>query len=321
MKAAKYEGKGIINIIDIPKPTPQNEEVLVKVKYSGICGSDLEAYKTGLYPMKVVLGHEITGSIAELGPEVRNWKINDRVTIFPGINCGKCHFCQIGHENLCIYEDSIGIGQNGGHAEYVLVKEDNLVALPDNIPDKHGTVFDQIATAPLALRESNFIPGSYCAILGMGTMGQFLLQYLKVAGARAVAVVEKNPYRLKIAKKFSPDLTLTKLALAKIKRFPRRSFGGVDYVFECSGVPILVNAAIDIVRKGGTVIQVGIWDKAVEINLLKYVMNQIRIQGAWSYTKRDFEYAVELVAKNLINPEPIVTKIISIDDIVEEGFE
>ncbi|MFX1407579.1 MAG: zinc-binding dehydrogenase [Promethearchaeota archaeon] len=321
MQAAKYEGKGIISIIDIPKPTPQKGEILVKVKYSGICGSDLEAYKTGLYPMKVVLGHEITGSIAELGPEVKNWEVNDRVTIFPGICCGKCHFCQTGHDNLCIYEDSIGIGQNGGHAEYVLVKEENLVPLPETIPDKYGTIFDQIATSPLALREANFIPGSYCVILGMGTMGQFLLQYLSIAGARAVAVVEKNPYRLEIAKKFKPDLALNKLALAKIKRFPKRNYGGVDYVFECSGVPLLVNAAIDVVRKGGTVVQVGIWDRAVEINLLKYVMNQIRIQGAWSYTKKDFEYAVELVAKDLIDPEPIVTKIIPLDDIVEEGFE
>jgi (R,R)-butanediol dehydrogenase/meso-butanediol dehydrogenase/diacetyl reductase len=321
MKAAKYEGKGQIKLLDIPKPTPQKGEALVKVKYSGICGSDLEAYKTGLYPMKLVLGHEITGSITELGPEVKNWEINDRVTINPGICCGKCHFCQIGHENLCIYEDSIGIGQNGGHAEYVLVKEENLVPLPDNIPDRHGTVFDQIATAPLALRESNFIPGTYCVILGMGTMGQFLLQYLKIAGARAVAVVEKNPYRLEVAKKFNPNLALSKMALAKIKRFPKRSFGGVDFVFECSGVPILVNNAIDILRKGGTVVQVGIWDKPVEINLLKYVMNQIRIQGAWSYTIKDFEYAVELVAKKMIDPEPIVTKIISLDDIVEEGFE
>jgi (R,R)-butanediol dehydrogenase/meso-butanediol dehydrogenase/diacetyl reductase len=321
MKAAKYEGERDIRIIDIPKPSPQKNEVLVKVKYAGICGSDLEAYKTGLYPAKLVLGHEITGHVSEIGPDVNGWNVGDRVTIFPGLSCGKCHFCQTGHENLCIYEDSIGIGQNGGHAEYVLVKQENLVVLPDSIPDKFGTVFDQLATAPLALRESNFTPGSYCVILGLGTMGQFFLQYLKIAGARGIAVVEKNLHRLETAKKFNPDLAVNKLALAKIKRFPKRSFGGADYVFECSGVPILVNAAIDITRKGGTVVQVGIWDKALEINMLKYVMNQIRIQGAWSYTKKDFKYAVELVANKLVDPEPIITKIISLDDIVEEGFE
>jgi 2-desacetyl-2-hydroxyethyl bacteriochlorophyllide A dehydrogenase len=321
IKAAKYEGKEALNIIDIPKPVPQKDEVLVKVKYAGICGSDLEIYKTGLLPAKVVLGHEIMGYIAEVGSDVEKWKKNDRVTIFPIISCNHCHFCRMGQSNLCIYEDSIGLGQNGGFAEFVLAHQDQLYKIPDQIPDKHGTVFDQIATLPLALRESNFLPGSHTAILGLGTMGQFLLQYLKVAGARTISAVDKNPHRLNVAKKFNPDLALSKIAFAKIKRFPKRDFGGVDFVFECTGNPTVVNAALNIVKKGGTVAQIGIWDKPIEINLLKYVMSQIRVQGIWSYTRTDFEYAIDLVAKKLIDPEPIVTKIIPLDKIVEEGFK
>lgn len=321
MKAAKYEGKKKITIVDIPKPTPQKDEVLVQVKYSGICGSDLEGYKTGLYPSNIIMGHEIMGYVAELGPEVKKWKEGDRVTVFPGSNCGKCYFCRRGQDNLCIHEGSIGFGQNGGHAEYVLVKEENLFTFPEVIPDKYGTVFDQVATTILTLRVSDFVPGSYSVILGCGTMGQFLLQYLKIEGTNIVAVVEKNPHRLKVALKFNPDLALSKVALAKIRRFPRRGFGGADFAFECTGVPNLVNSAINISRKGGTVVQIGIWDKPLEINLLKYVMNQIRIQGAWAYTKEDFKNSIDLVAKKLIDPEPIVTKIISLDDIVGEGFE
>jgi len=321
MKAAKYEGKRKIRIVDIPKPIPQRDEVLVKVKYSGICGSDLEGYKTGLYPANIIMGHEIMGYVSELGPDVKKWNEGDRVAVLPGLACGKCHFCRNNQDNLCIHEGSIGFGQNGGHSEYVIVKEENLYRIPDVIPDKHGTVFDQIATAPLALRESNFASGSYSVVLGCGTMGLFLLQYLKIVGANPIVVVERNPHRLKIAEKFDPDLALSKVALVKIKRFAKREYGGADFVFECSGVPILVNDAINIARKGGTVVQIGIWDKPVEINLLKYVMNQIRIQGAWSYTKGDFKRAIDLVTKKLINPEPIVTKIISLDDIVEEGFE
>ncbi len=321
MKAAKYEGKGKISIIDIPKPIPQKDEVLVQVKYTGICGSDLEIYKTGLLPAKVVLGHEIMGYIAEIGPDVKEWKNGDRVTIFPIISCDHCHFCRKSQSNLCIYEDSIGLGQDGGYAEYVLAKQDQLYRIPEGIPDKHGTVFDQIATTSLALRESNYIPGSHTAILGLGTMGQFFLQYLKVVGAKTITVVEINPYRLNVAKKFNPDLALNKLALAKIKRIPKRDFGGVDFVFECTGHQTVVDAALSIVKKGGTVVQIGIWDKPIEINLFKYVWHQIRIQGIWSYTRKDFEYAIDLVAKKLIDPEPIVTKIIPLDDIVEEGFE
>ncbi len=321
MLGAQYKGKKTIDLVELPKPAPKEGEVLVKVKYAGICGSDLEAYKTGLYPAHVVLGHEIMGYIEELGPGVKKWKKGDRVTIFPSIHCEKCWYCKQGLSNICMYEDAIGIGENGGFAEYVLVSDHHLVALPDSIPDKYGTVFDQIGTPLLSLREINFVAGASTAVLGMGTMGLFMLQVLKIAGARTIAVLERNPHRLEVAKKFEPDLTLDKLTLTKIKRSNKRGVSGVDYVFECSGVPTLVNAALDVVRKGGTIVQVGLWDKPVEINLLKYVMNQNRIQGVYGYLKEDFEFAVELVAKKLINPDPIVTKIIPLQDIVEEGFE
>ncbi len=322
MKAAIYEGKRQIRIDDIPKPTPKEGEVLIKVKYTGICGSDLEAYKTGLYPKKgIALGHEIFGTISELGPGVKGWKVGDRVSIDSTLNCGTCYYCKQGLTNLCIYEDAIGIGQNGGFAEFVLTPVKNLVPIPDSIPDKYGTIFDQIGTALLALRESKFVAGSSAVILGLGTIGQMVFQCLKLAGARTIVVVEKNPNRLEIAKKFGPDVALTKLSLVKIKRANKKGVSGSDFVFECSGVPLLVNAAIDVARKGGTIVQIGLWDKPVEINLLKYVMNQNKIIGIYGFLREDFEFAVDLVARKLIDPDPIITKIISLDDIVEEGFE
>ncbi|MFW9897728.1 MAG: zinc-binding dehydrogenase [Candidatus Thorarchaeota archaeon] len=322
MKAALYEGKQKIRIVEIPKPIPQKRDVLINVKYAGICGSDLEFYKTGLWPDKGVLGHEITGTIAEKGPEVsKKWKEGDRVSIDPTLDCGKCFYCKSGLTNLCTGGDAIGLGHNGGFEEYLLCPEHCLVSLPDTIPDKHGTVFDQIGTALLALRESNFIAGNSAVVLGLGTMGQFMLQCLKLAGASTIVVVEKNLNRLEIAKKFTPDIALTKLLLPKIKRSNKRNLSGVDYVFECSGVPLLVNAALDIIRKGGTIVQIGLWDKPVAINLLKLVMNQNRIQGIMGYLRENFEFAVDLVARKLINPDPIITKIIPLDDIVEEGFE
>jgi 2-desacetyl-2-hydroxyethyl bacteriochlorophyllide A dehydrogenase len=310
-----------IRIIEIPKPVPQRGEVLVKVKYTGICGSDIEFYRTGLWPNKEILGHEITGSIAEIGPEVKHWKEGERVVIETTLICGKCFFCKEGRTNICDNSSAIGMGRNGGYAEYVLVPSYCLMPLPASIPDRHGTVFDQIGTCLLALREGLFIAGNSAVVLGMGTMGQFMLQCLKLAGARTIVVVEKNPFRLEVAKKFNPDMALDKLALAKIKRANNKGVSGSDFVFECSGVPALINGAIDIVRKGGTIVQIGLWDKPLEINLLKYVMNQIRIQGIMGYLREDMAYAIELVAKKLIDPSPIVTKIVSLDDIVEEGFE
>lgn len=322
MKAALYEGKGKIRIVEIPKPTPKIDEALVKVKYAGICGSDLEFYKAGLWPTPGVLGHEITGTVVELGSGVKKWKVDDRVTIDPALNCGKCFYCQNGYRNLCDGSfEGIGIGRNGGFAEYLLVPARCLIKLPDEVPNKYGTVFDQIGTCLQGLKASNFIAGNSAVVLGLGTMGQFMFQCLKVAGASTIVVVEKNPYRLEIAKQFNPDLALNKLSLARIRRANKRGVSGADFVFECSGVPTLVNAALDVVRKGGTIVQIGIWDKALEINLLKYVLNQNRIQGVMGCVREDLEFSVELVARKLIDPGPIITKIIPLDDIVEEGFE
>lgn len=197
----------------------------------------------------------------------------------------------------------------------------SLSKLPESIPDKFGTIFEQVATGLISLRESNFTAGNSAAILGLGTMGQFLLQCLKFAGASTIVVVDKNPFRLEVAKKFNPDIAMNKILLPKIKRANKKKVPGLDFVFECTGVPVLVNAAIDIVRKGGTIVQVGLSEKPIEINLLKYVLNQNRIQGIYGYLREDFEYAIDLVEHKIINPDPIVTRIIPLDEIKEQGFE
>ena len=246
------------------------------------------------------MGHEICGTIAELGLEVKKWKLGERVSIDSTLECGKCYYCQKGQLNLCDNSEAIGLGRNGGFAESVAVPQSCLVKLPDSIPDKYGTIFDQIGTCLLAMKESAFAAGNTAVVLGLGTMGQFMLQCLKVAGARTIIVVEKNPYRLDIAKKFNPDLALGKLNFPKIKRFNKKGITGTDFVFECSGAPTLVNAALDIVRKGGCIVQIGLWDAPIEINLLKYVMNQNRIQGIMGFLREDFEFAIRLVAKKLI---------------------
>ena len=320
MKAALYEGKETIRIVDIPKPVPKAGEVLVKIKYAGICGSDLEGYKTGLYPVPVVMGHEACGVIEELGPDVKKWKVGNRVSINPIMPCGKCYWCLKGYTNICESEfEGFGIYKNGGFTEYATVPASSLITLPDTIPNKHGTVFDQIATGLLAVREGPFITGESAVVLGLGTIGQFLMQILKISGARKLIVIEKNKHRLEVAKKFNPDIALNKTILGKVKGATERR--GADFVFECTGRPAAINATSSLVRKGGTVVQVGVSDTPFEISYLPFIMNHNKIQCVFTYHQKDFEYAVELVAKKLIDPEPIVTKIISLDDIVEEGFQ
>ena len=319
MKAAKYEGKEKLSIVDIPKPTPQEDEVLVKVIYTGICGSDLESYKTGLYPVPVVMGHEILGSIVEVGDKIKNWKIGDRITYNMSISCGKCLSCQRGDVHICYDEfRELGIYKDGGFAEFVAINEKNLVAVPDSIPDKHGTIFEQLATCIQSVRTSGITKEDSAVVIGLGTIGQFIMQYLKYLGIKNLIVIDRNPNRLEIAKKFNPDIALTKISLPKIKGATKRF--GADFVFECTGNPAVINTSSSILRKGGSLIQVGISDVPFNFNFLPFIKNQNIIQGIYAWTPKDFELAIDLVARKIIDPEPIVTNIIPLDDIVEKGF-
>ena len=319
MKAAKYEGKEKLSIVDIPKPTPKDNEVLVKVRYTGICGSDLESYKTGLYPFPVVMGHEIIGVIEELGQNVKKWKIGDRITYNGGISCGECPSCKRGYVNICYDEfQELGIYHDGGFAEYVVIPEKNILVVPDSIPDEHGTIFEQLATSIQAIRTSGFEMGDTAVVIGLGTMGQFILQGLKLAGVKTLMVIERNPNRLEVAKKFNPDVVLKKLLIPKIKKATKRY--GADFVFECTGSPAVINSSASLLRKGGSLIQVGVSDVPFEFSYLPFITNQNRIQGIYAWHERDFEFAIDLIARKIVNPEPIVTSIISIDDIVEKGF-
>jgi 2-desacetyl-2-hydroxyethyl bacteriochlorophyllide A dehydrogenase len=321
MKAVIYHKKeehSPITIEDVPKPEPNKGEVLVKIKYCGICGSDLEAYKDRAYPFDAIIGHELTGTIDMLGPEVKRWKPGQRVTIDPNIPCGQCFACRNGKANICNKIQVIGVTLDGGCAEYVSVPNQNLIALPEQIIDKHGTVFDQIGTALHSLHICNFRFGETAAIIGLGTIGLFLMQCLKYAGASKIVGIDINMNRVEVAKKFNPDLVLNTISNKKIKKITRK--GGPDYVFNCTSAP-LIDHALDMVRKAGKVVQLGFREKSTDISFFKILMNEYSIFGSYGYLPQDFIFAVDLVARKAIDPGPIVTKIISIDDIIEEGFE
>lgn len=321
MRAAVYHNKEespAITVEDVPKPEPKKDEVLVKVKYCGICGSDLEAYKDRTYPFDIVIGHEMMGFVELLGPETKGVKIGQRVTVDPNVPCGKCTACQNGKENICNKINVVGVTRNGGFAEYVSVPIQTLNPLPDEIPNNHGTIFDQVGTAMHSLNICDFRFGETAVIIGMGTIGLLVLQSLKYAGVSKVICIDKNPHRLEICKSFEPNLALDQISTKKILRITKK--GGADHVFNCTSAPI-IDDAFDLARKGGKIIQVGLRNKPIETNFMKIMMNEYCIFGSYGYTPWDFKNAISLVAEKKIDPTLIITKNITLDKIIEEGFE
>jgi len=322
MRAAVLEDVGKIVVKDVPKPSPQ-EEVLVKVKYCGICGSDLHAYKTGMYGLGLTMGHEFSGDIVELGSDVKGWNVGDRVIKKP-TSCGECYYCRRGLINLCEkgVEHGLGIFSPGAYAEYVVVPASGLYKLPEELTYGQGTMVEPLSTPVRAVRLSRMKLGDTALVLGAGPLGLLTLQCAKLAGARAVYVTEKAKKRMELAKKLGADEVLNPDEVDIRSRILEVTDNrGTDVVFECVGASGTILEAIRTVRNAGNIVIEGIFDEDVETRFLDIVLNEIGIKGVFAYDDHDFRCAVELIRKKSVDVDSIITNIISLNDIAEKGFE
>lgn len=323
MRAAVLEDAGKIVVKDVPKPSPREEEVLVKVKYCGICGSDLHAYKTGMYGLGLTMGHEFSGDIVELGSDVKGWNVDDKVIKKPD-SCGECYYCRRGIINLCEkgVEYGLGIFSPGAYAEYVVVPTGALCKLPEELTYEQGTMVDPLSTPVRAIRLSKMKLGDTALVLGAGPLGLLTLQCAKLAGARAVYVTEKAKKRMALAKKLGADEVLSPDEVDICSRILEVTDNrGPDVVFECVGVPNTIRDAIRTVRNAGKIVIEGIFDEDVETRFLDIVLNEIGIKGVFAYDNHDFRCAVELIRKKSVDVDSIITDIISLNDIAKKGFE
>lgn len=300
----------VIKKIEIPKP--KKNEVLIKVKSVGICGTDVYIFK-GIqnvsYP--IVPGHEFSGIIVEVGDSVKNFNKGDHV--LPGIvaNCGKCIYCKQGLESLCdnIYE--IGISGNGGFAEYAIVPEKVLHLLPKNMSFNQGASVEPIAAAYHSIMKSNITNKDTVAVFGPGPIGLYALQIARIEGARRIIVVgtEGDENRLNIASLLGADLVVNcnkEDINTKIKEYTQGKM--VDVVVEATGVPGTVETCLKVLCKNGRLCLTGIFHQPSSfLTLSNIVRKEIRIKGSYCYTWQDFENCIYLVNSGRIEVEPIIT--------------
>jgi len=323
MRAAILEDAGRIVVKEVPKPSPTENEVLVRVKYCGICGSDLHAYKTGMYGLGLTMGHEFSGDRVELGVDVKGWNVGDRVIKKPE-SCGECYYCRRGLTNLCEkgVEYGIGIFSPGAYAEYVVVPAGGLYKLPEELTYEQGTMVDPLSTPVRAVRLSKMKLGDTALVLGAGPLGLLTLQCAKLAGANAVYVTEKAKKRMALAKKLGADEVLNPDEVDICSRILEITDNhGSDVVFECVGLPNTMQDAMRTVGNAGKILIEGIFEEDVETRFLDVVLNEIGIKGVWSYDENDFRCAVELIRKKSVDVDSIITDIIPLNDISKKGFE
>lgn len=305
MKAAVLTEIRKIEIKSIKKPEIRDDEVLIKVKSTGICGSDLHAYR-GIHPFRkppVVLGHELSGNIAETGKRITKFKIGDKVTVEPHIGCGKCEYCLSGNYNLCKEKKVPGIGEwTGTFAEYFAAPEKTIYKLSDDLSFDEGALIEPLAVGVHAVRQSGIKLGDSVAILGAGTIGLMSLIAAKQVGVTKIFITDFLDYNLEKAKKFGADYTINPSRENVLEKVKKILPYGVSKVIITAAFRPVWEEAVKISKKSGNICVVGMFDKEVQVDFLNMLMAEKSVSTSWVYLREDFIRAIEITKKIDLNP-------------------
>ncbi len=308
-----------LEIAELPEPTPGPGEVLVRVAACGICGSDVHGYdgSSGRRIPPIVMGHEAAGRIAAVGSGVKGFAEGDRVTFDSTIYCGACGPCRRGEVNLCDNRQVMGVScsdyrRAGAFAEYVVVPSRIVYRLPDNLSFAEAAMLEAVAVAVHAVSLAQ-VSSRTALVLGAGMIGLLVLQAVRVAGCPQVFVADIDVSRLKLAQEVGATTVLSADAGLMEQVLQLTSGVGVDVAVEAVGRNETVGAAIESVRKGGTVVLVGNISPEVTLPLQKVVTRQIRLQGSCA-SAGEYPQAMELLATGAIQVKSLITAIAPLDE-------
>lgn len=304
MKAAYVVATGKVEVKDIETPVIADDEVLIEVKTVGVCGSDLCLFK-GIHPFRsapAILGHEIAGHIVEVGKDVKNYKVGDRVTVEPQIGCGECELCQKDLINLCTGgKKAPGTpGWCGTFVEYFNAPEKTLYKLNDEVSYELGTLVEPLAVGVHAIDRISIKEKDTIAILGSGTIGLMTMVAAREAGYKNIICTDTQDFNLEMAKKQGAALTLNPLkddVVARVKEFTNGR--GVDVAIVAADAGVLVDQASSITRKKGEVGIVAMIPYQIPVNTYNFVFNEINLFGAMTYETKDFAKASEMINNGL----------------------
>ncbi|AYV69820.1 MULTISPECIES: 2,3-butanediol dehydrogenase [Niallia] len=330
MKALRWHNQKDIRLENIEEPQVAPGKVKLKVKWCGICGSDLHEYLGGPifipvdqpHPLTnevapVTLGHEFSGEIVEIGEGVTDYQVGDRVVVEP-------IFATHGHQGAYNLDENMGFlglaGGGGGFSEYVSVDTELLHKLPDELSYEQGALVEPSAVALYAVRSSKIQAGDTAAVFGCGPIGLLVIEALKAAGATDIYAVELSPERQAKAEELGAIVVNPADYEDVVAELVRRTNGGVDVSFEVTGVPVVLRQAIQSTTISGETVIVSIWEKGAEILPNDIVIKERTIKGIIGY--RDvFPSVLNLMRKGYFSADKLVTKKIKLDEVVEEGFQ
>lgn len=334
MKAARWYSPRDIRVEDIPEPVVKDNTVKVKVKWCGICGSDLHEYLAGPifipkdapHPITgekapVVMGHEFSGEVVEVGKDVTNVKPGDRVVVEPLVVCGECSACKEGKVNLCSSLGFHGLaGGGGGFSEYTTFPAKFVHKIPDSLSYEKAALVEPMSVAYHSLEVGHFQAGQTAVVTGAGPIGLATIECLKAMGALKIIVIQRKSIRQEYAMASGADVVLDPNVDDVVAKIREMTNGiGADIAFETTGSQQCFDLALEAIHYSGYFVITSIWEKPVTMDLNSLVLTEKNIVGSICYCN-DFPKVIDLMANGKIPAKGYITKKISLDDIVKEGF-
>lgn len=335
MKAAVWYGRKDVRILDIPEPTVGPGKVKIRVRWCGICGTDLHEYAAGPifipvdepHPLTgqkapVVLGHEFSGDVVEIGEGVTRVQVGDRVCVEPIIHCGTCPACVAGKYNLCsvIAFHGISSPDGGAFSEITMAHQSMVHKVPEGMSYERAAIVEPAAMVIHAIRRSNFRVGDRVAVFGAGPIGLLLTQCIKAAGARDIIAIETASARREHAMKMGATTTIDPAANDTVSAILERTGTGVDVAFEATGVPAALKDAIASTSFDGQIVIVSVWEGAAKIEPNQFVFQERQLLGILGNCGT-FPETIDMVNNGRITIDSMITRKIGLNDLVADGFE
>jgi 2-desacetyl-2-hydroxyethyl bacteriochlorophyllide A dehydrogenase len=323
MKALQLFGAKDLRFVEIPEPQIQPNEVLMKVKKVGICGTDLHMYSGGMdVPLPLILGHEFVGDIVKVGDQVTKVQIGDRAVAEHVAGCGKCTYCLEGKRNLCKNPSVLGMQKPGALAEFIALPEALVYKLPDELSYDDGVLVEPLSIAVYAVRKSGVDVGDEVAVVGQGPVG-LLVDYVAKASGGVVFGFDKHENRLSYAREQQYIANGYDIAQENfIDTFKQQSTDGADIVFEVVGSDSSAELALELAKPGGKVIILGVFSHNVMINMMNIVKKELQVYGSWTCIF-SFEQTMLFMQSQKLDANKLITHRYPFNDAIkafEESF-
>jgi L-iditol 2-dehydrogenase len=317
MKALLLKEYLQLEMVEMPQPEIGPDDVMIRVRACGICGSDVHGFdgSTGRRIPPLVMGHEAAGTVAALGARVEGFRVGDRVTFDSTVYCGECRFCRKGKMNLCDTRQVLGVScadyrRHGAFAEYVAVPRRIVYPLPDSLPFEHAAMIEATSIAVHAVGLAQVSAGNSAAVVGSGMIGLLAIQALRIAGVNPLIAVDVDDGRLALAGQFGASHTYNSATVDAVAAVRDLTEGrGVDLAIEAVGNTGAIGTAIASLQKGGTVVLIGNISPSVDLPLQSVVTREIRLLGSCA-SSGEIPACIELLASGGIKVGPLISAVV-----------